>query len=167
MPVEVESVGDSEGQSQSQLQSVRLSRWGLLLPVGWPLVETVGDSEGQSESQLQSVRTPRWGALLTAASGWATLAEKQKCSVGLEDSTACYGQEKKLWVNMAICLSLSLSLSCLPPPFVCLRHHRGSTPYERIKRHIYIYIYIYILLKKCSSFFPRCFSHYNTTYGFK
>ena len=29
-------------------------------------------------------------------------AEKQKCQVGPENNTACYGQEKKLWVS--ICL---------------------------------------------------------------
>ena len=52
-------------------------------------VESVGHSKGQSESQFPVSESPY------QASGWATLAEKQKCYVGLEDNTACYGQEKK------------------------------------------------------------------------
>ena len=50
---------------------------------------------------------------------------------GLEDNTACYGQEKKkLWVNIAI---RHVSL--------CLTHHRSSNPLWKNKK-IYIYIYI-------------------------
>ena len=38
--------------------------------------------------------------------------EEEVLSGGLEDNTACYGQKKKLGINMAICLaSLRLSVS--------------------------------------------------------
>ena len=103
MPAAVESVGSVEGRVKASLQSVRAPRWGLLPPVGRHPVKKVGDSEGQSKSLLaESAPTGTYGPY--QASGWATLAKKQKkCQVGLEDNTAGYGQEK-LWVNMAICL---------------------------------------------------------------
>ena len=50
--------------------------------------------------------------------------------MGLEDNTACCGQEKKLWVNIAICLVST-------PPSICLITTESSTPFERIKRRIY------------------------------
>ena len=52
---------------------------------------------------------------------------------GLEDNTACDGQEKKLWVNIAICL-----VSPHPHPSVS-QTTEASTPYERIKRCMYSY----------------------------
>ena len=52
--------------------------------------------------------------------------------MGLEDNTAFYGQEKKLWVNIAICLSS-------PRPFVS-QTSEASTPFERIKRGISVLI---------------------------
>ena len=80
MPMAVESVGDSEGQSQSQFavsestpvgaaaSSWAASRWEL---------ETV---KARVRASLQSVRMPCCGLLLSAASSWPTLVEKQnKC----------------------------------------------------------------------------------------
>ena len=75
MPAAVESVGGSEGQSESQLQSVRASRWWLLPPVGRPQVERVG----VRESQLAATESAPAGAYGPyQASGWASLSEKQK-----------------------------------------------------------------------------------------
>ena len=94
------------------------------------VVETVGNSEGQSGSQLVVTESAPAGVCGPyQASGWATLAEKQeKCEVGLENNAACNGQEKKLWVNIAISFaSLRLSVS---------HNTEASTPYERIKRCI-------------------------------
>ena len=52
---------------------------------------------------------------------------------GLEDNTLCYGQEKKLWVNIAICLSLSLSPS--------VSHTlQKLQPLSRIKCETYIFL---------------------------
>ena len=46
----------------------------------------------------------------------------------IEDNTACYGQEKKLWVNIAICLvSFRPSVS---------HTAEASKLYERIKKNI-------------------------------
>ena len=120
----VESVGDSEGQSESQLQSMRAPCWGLLPPVGQPPVQRVGDSEGQSQNQLAVTESmPAEACGSYQAPDWATLAEKQKKSwVGLEDNTACYDQEKKLLVNIAICL-------VSPPPSVS-HTIETSTPFE-------------------------------------
>ena len=44
---------------------------------------------------------------------------------GPEDNTAWYGQEKKLWVNTAVCLRLSL---CLP---VSLTQSPTTTPFKK------------------------------------
>ena len=79
-------------------------------------VESVVGSEGQSQSQL-------------AVSESAPLVEprcRRSAKWGLEDNTACYGQEK-LSVNIAICLSLSLNLQKLQP-------------LSRIKSERYIFI---------------------------
>ena len=57
--------------------------------------------------------------------------------MGLEDNTAYYSQEKKLWVNMVICL-------ISPRPSVS-QTAEASTPFESIKRSIYI------LIEKCCS----------------
>ena len=118
---------------RASLQSLRAPHWGLLPPVGCPPVERVRDSEGWSQSQFAVTETVPAGACGSyQASGWATSAEKQmKCQVGLEDNTAFYSQEKKLWVNIATCLA-SLRLSVW-------HNTEASTPYKRIKRRIYTY----------------------------
>ena len=50
---------------------------------------------------------------------------------GLENYTACYGQEKKLWVSIAVCL-------CLPPS-VNLSHATEALTLRRIKRDMFFY----------------------------
>ena len=67
MPAAPESVEDSEDQSESQLQSVRAPRWGLLPPFGQPPVERIGGSGGQDESQLAVSES---APLKAAASSW-------------------------------------------------------------------------------------------------
>ena len=88
----------------------------------------VGVSEALRLSQLTVSESAPLKAASLSGSVWATPARSAKW--GLEDNTACYGQEKKLWVNTAICL----------PPLARLSHTiEASTPYERIKRQIYFY----------------------------
>ena len=64
------------------------------------------------------------------------LRSRRSTKLGFEDYTACYGQEKKLWVNTAICLSLSLSPSISHKP-------QKLQPFSRIK------FKSYILIKQC------------------
>ena len=65
------------------------------MPVGLVAVKV------KVRTSLQSVRAPK--------QPWLRGERSDKWV--LEDNTACYGQEKKLSVNIAIWLSLSLSLS--------------------------------------------------------
>ena len=103
----VERVGDSEDQSESQfavseniLLGTAVSSWESWWqwrpewepvcsqwerPAGDCCLQLSGLQLRELETvtatvraSLQSVRTPRWELLLSAASGWATLAEKQK-----------------------------------------------------------------------------------------
>ena len=74
-------------------------------------VESVGVSEDLRESQsaVSKIEHPR--------------PRSRSAKWGLEDNTACCGQEKKLGVNTAICLaSLRLSSS---------HNIEASIPYER------------------------------------
>ena len=57
---------------------------------------------------------------------WVTRPWSWSAKWGLEDDTASYGQEKKLWVNIAVCLPLSVS-------------HTTEALNPRIKRRIYFY----------------------------
>ena len=132
MPAAVESVRDNEGQRKKKKKQFAVSESALL----------VAAASYWSASSLESWR--QWGP---ACSQWECPAKlccpqrppvkqsfprSRKSAVGLEDNTACYGQEK-LWVNMAI---------CFVSPCQSVSHNtEASTSYERIKRRIYIYIY--------------------------
>ena len=113
MPAAVESVGGSESQSESHFavsESILLraaaSSWTAFSWESW--------------RQWRPSESSYWEH--ARSSLWPILAEKQKW---------CHGQEKKLWVNIAICL-------VSPRPSVS-QTTEDSTSFQRIKRRIYSY----------------------------
>ena len=124
MPAAVESIGGSEGQSESPFA---VSESTPLRAAAYSRVASSWEGWSQwrpSQSQYEVTESMPPGACGSyQASSWANLAEKQKCLVGLE--------EKKLWVNIAICL-------CPPSPSVT-QTTEASTPFERIKGPLYSY----------------------------
>ena len=89
-------------------------------------------------ASLQSQRTQHWPQRLPVV--YPRPRSRRSAKWGLEDNTACYGQEEKLWVNIAACLLGIVRLS---------HTTEASTPYERIKRRIYL------IIKSCGSSFNR------------
>ena len=79
----------------------------------WQILTSIGQSETVGSVRVNvSLQWPR------ATSGWVLPVKSRRSATwGLENSTAGYGQEKKkLWVNIAVCLYLPISV-CLS---VCL-----------------------------------------------
>ena len=68
------------------------------------------------KATLQSLRAP-----CRRASGWVPpveylrLRSRKSAEWGLEDNTACYGQENKIWINIVVCFCLPVSVSLTHP----------------------------------------------------
>ena len=106
--------------------------------VSWKQLQTVWVS-----ASLQSLRAPccGWGSGLQLS----TLG-READMLSLKNNIACYGQEKKLLVNITICLCLPVS--------VCLSHTTEALTPRRIKRDIF--------MKKCCGSFPHsCIFYYH------
>ena len=85
-------------------------------------VERVRVGDGRVRANLQSLRARPLGPVAHTRSPVDQPRPRSRRSAkrGLEDNTTCYGQEKKLWVNIAVCLGLSLSLTL----------HRSFNPFN-------------------------------------
>ena len=111
------------------------------------VAESVGVSEGRVRASLQSLRLALLGPVTHPKPPVKQPRPKSSISAkwGLEDNSVCYGQEKKLRVNIAICLYV---LS----PFVHLFHSpQKLQPLSRIKCKSYILI-------------KQCYGHFSSMY---
>ena len=93
--------------------------------------------EGLSQSQLAITMSALLGPATHRASGWVPRPRSRSAKWGLENNTAYYGQEKKLWVSIAVCLFL--------PPYVCLSHTTEALTPRRIKRDIFSWPSVVVL----------------------
>ena len=121
----------------------------------WYMQMSVGVSEGWVRASLQSQRAQLWAPVAHTRPPVEQPRPRSRRSAkwGPEDNTLCYGQEKKLWVNIAICLNLSLSLS------ICLSHiTEASTPLENKVQGLYSYKTVL-----WSFFIPCIFPRYGYT----
>ena len=92
---------------------------------------TAGVSEALCQSQLAITESAPQGAVVHWTTGWVNPRPRNRSAQwGLENNIACYGQEKKLWVSIAVCV-------CLPPS-VCLSHTTENLTPRRIEREIFI-----------------------------
>ena len=109
-------------QSRGSSEVVGAVKWYMQMCLA---VREVGVSEGLSQTQLAVTESTPLGAVSHRASGWIPRLRSSTCTKwGLEDNTACYGQEK-LWVNVAMCLS---------PFFRPSSHTREALTSRRIKK---------------------------------
>ena len=72
------------------------------------LVGDSGVNEGQRELACSQWERPVEGSVPQQPPVETHRPRSRSIKWGLESNTACYGQEKKFWVNIAICF-------CLPP----------------------------------------------------
>ena len=87
---------------------VRYRKWSLSL-------ESVSSLRREENGQWLERSTQRSRVGLQLSIPW--LRKRRSAKWGLEDNTACYGQEKKkLWVSMPVCLHVPLSLSVSHTP---------------------------------------------------
>ena len=90
---------NKQKQSHGLSEVMGVMKWYMQMPRELETVEAVGVS-----ASLQSLRTLT-GAVAHRASGWVLrLRSRRSAKWGIENNTAWYDQEKKLWVSIAVCL---------------------------------------------------------------